>query len=290
MRFNLKKQPANLASQFRAVQISDLEAHKLLPATVYLYLEANEKFLALKEPFDFFTEAELEKFSKRGTFHVPEHFDLAIPFREAGQSVRSMFEWSGGEGNELEPSSYEMSDAIIRQMANLWAPLDPTQKNNAGIESYFIAIFVHEIVDPLPSNWLDESRAKDLDGYLVSVLRAALSVFVALHLGFSDRKRLCDLYAWVFVESSGIVVSEDFNVTPQMKEIYSWTKEFIRSPGVEFLETDSITGKKGRVIEQLSSRLKRICSELISDQSRLRSIHLEPWVIQQKETEVRDAA
>ncbi len=287
MRFNLKKQPAKLATQFRALLITELEAYKLLPSTVYLYLEINQKFLALKEPFDFFTEEELEKFSKQGTFHVPEHFDIAAPFREAGQRVRSMLEWSGGDGEELEPASYEMSDSVIRQVAGLWAPLDPTRKDFAGIETYFAAIFAHEIVTPLPSAVLIEARANDLDLYLVSVMRAAFSVFIALHLGFCDRERLDELYAWVFTNSARLPISKEIPVTPQMKEVGAWVSSFISEPGVSLLASDVFNTEKGRVPEQLKSRMKRICNELMSKEARLKSIHSDPWVL---ESEGGDAA
>lgn len=289
MRFNLKKQPGKLADRFRALPISELEAHKLLPGTVYLYLEANQKFLAVKEPLDFFTEAELEKYSKLGTLHVPEHFDIADRFREAGHTVRSMLEWTGGEGEELEPSSFEMSDAIIRQMASLWAPLDPTRNDNAAIETFFAVIFAHEIVDPVPNEWLDDARAKDLDLYLISIMRAALSVFIALHLGFGDRAKLNELYTWVFATSANLSAPNNTSVSPQMKELGDWVSSFIVSPEITLLESGIFNVKAGRVPEKLKSRLKRICKELMSKDARLQSVHAEPWTAG-NDSEVRDAA
>lgn len=164
-------------------------------APVYVYMQANEKFVGIKSPLDFFTEAELTKLKPLGMFFFPPFMDRSLFFREKARSLRKLLGWSP-RAEDLGPAPFELSDAVLRALAPLWGP-------DIAVENFFVTVFANELCSLLEAEKLAHAREKDVDLFERALMVSSWSVFVALHCGWTRPELLDRLRSWSFDRAMG---------------------------------------------------------------------------------------
>lgn len=275
MQFKLRKLPKAKAAELTTFPIDTAEPFRPLPAPIYVLLTKNEKLVSIKGPFDFFTPHELTKMKLGGMYFYGPILRQVEPFLDAAREVKKMLAWNQPSATKvLEPSPFEISDAILRKMASLWAILPPSESESEqkgiAVESYFAVAFANELCEPIPGDRLDQAREKDPDLYEIALLRSGVFVFLALHLGYQDLKRLSDLRYRFFSELIQVTAFSDFApLSMELSDLKRWTENLIHSPDVHLLSSDLFQYSLSRVSQKLRSRLARVRSDLANPESSL---------------------
>jgi hypothetical protein len=249
MDFSHRKLPNEAAQTLRLCPIQSVAPYALMLAPVYVYMKRNEKFVAVKAPLDFFTPEELEKLRPLESFFIPEFVDSAIPFRDAGRRVRSLLSLP------VQPAPYELSDATLRTMGPLWG-------NGAVIEPFFIAIFANEVCDLLPGDLLKSSRDGNLAAYETGIIRSALTVFLALHLGYCDLDFLNQLRLDVFKDAlSGKETFAD--ALSERDELRALAGAILRTSSSKIVKAEFFAASHGTIAVKLVARMERVKAQMI---------------------------
>lgn len=267
MHFKTKKLPKEKAAQLEPFPVHTAEPFRPLPAPVYVLLAHNQKLVSIKGPFDFFSGQDLVKMKAGGTYYYGPILKRVEPFLLAAGEVKKMLGWSQPTATRvLEAAPYEISDAILRKMASLWAPVSSSGSSKdevIGVESYFAVAFANELCDPMPGSRLEMVRDRDPDLYEIALLRSGVFVFLALHLGYMDVKLLSDLRYRFFNEL--IKMTSVQNIIPmsqELSELKRWTENLIHSPEVRLISSEQFQFSISRVTQKLKARLFRVRSEL----------------------------
>jgi hypothetical protein len=270
MEFQTRKLPKTKAAELSSFPIETAEPYRPLPAPVYILLSRNEKLLSLKGPFDFFTARDLERLKKGGALFYGPIYSRVAPFEAVARDVRKILGWNVPNAtNVLEPTPYEISDAVLRRLGAVWAPVSTMngadRDGPIGIESYFAVAFANELCEPIPGNWLEHAREKDPDYYELSLLRSGVFVFLALHLGYLDLRMLNAFRLRFFHEAVHVFGSGGAESAPlslELAELKKWTETLIHTPEVTTISSDQFDHSIGRVTQKLKSRLLRVRKEL----------------------------
>ena len=192
MDFTRRKLSKEAMDQLYRIRVDSVKPFALMSAPVYLWLGANEKFISLKAPFDFFTAEELEKIKAGHRFlYLPPAVRSLLPFRNAGLQVRALirpkrerpkapdpktqYPWVG-----MTPAPYELSNEVLKIIGPLWWEYS---EDVIGVEPFLVSIFVNELCSPLPNEKLLTARETNTDLYDHALLCSSFAVFIALHLG-----------------------------------------------------------------------------------------------------------
>jgi hypothetical protein len=252
MEFSQRKLPKEAAPNLRICPIQSVRAFALMLAPVYVYMEKNEKFVAVKAPLDFFTPEELERLKPFQKFFLPEFVDHALPYREAGRSVRALLLWERDGGNlkeaTLAPAPYEVSDATFRIIASLWG-------EGTRVEPFFIATFVNELCDVLDGALLKAARDLDVKRYEEAVFLSSWSVFLSLHLGRCSLEYLNCLRLAIFratVSGETPVWRED------EVELIELARASLEAGAYRSTTGDFFDSREERLAQRLSSRMRRV--------------------------------
>jgi hypothetical protein len=260
--------PKETSAELEAFKAETAEPYRPLPAPVYVLLSRNSKLLAVKGPFDFFTPRDLEKMKAAGQYFYGPILGRVEPFIEAARDVGTMLGWSSPTATTvLEPAPYEISDAVLRKLGTLWAPVRSAEGDAAetaiGIESYFAVAFANELCEPIPGDRIEMARERDPDLYDIALLRSGVFVFLALHLGYLDLKMLSALRFRFFNELINVTGLGNFiPLSMELSELKRWTENLIHSPDVHLISSDQFKYSISRVTQKLRSRLKRVRTEL----------------------------
>jgi hypothetical protein len=236
--FSRKKLPKEAGANMRASPISGVQPFVAMPAPVYVFLRANEKFVAVKGPLDFFTPEELRKLLPMESFFLPDFIDHVATFRNAGKKARALLLL------EQELAPYEVSDAVIRIVGSLWNP--------AGIESLFVSAFLVELCDPLPGPVLEEARNRDVEDYEKRLLLSSWIAFLALHLGYCDLAFLNELRSSVFRREVGE------RIPAELAELTHIVRRELEARSYRQLEPDAFSGMPQPVARKAAARFARI--------------------------------
>jgi len=277
MEFRTRKLPKAKAAELTSFSIESAEPYRPLPAPVYLLLPRNEKLVSVKGPFDFFTSRDLERLKSGGHFYFGPIYSRVEPFHAVARDIQKMLGWNAPNAtNVLEPAPYEISDAVLRKLGTIWAPLSTMNGGDhdgpVAIESYFAVAFANFLCEPIPGNWLEMAREKDPDFYELSLLRSGVFVFLALHLGYLDLKMLSAYRIRFFHEAIQIFGSGGANSVPlslELAELKRWTENLIHSPEVLTISSDQFDHSISRVTQKLKSRLMRVRRELVDPAAEL---------------------
>lgn len=266
MHFKTRKLPKSKTAELEAYPVHTAEPYRPLPAPIYVLLPQNEKLISIKGPFDFFTPHDLTKMKAAGSYFYGPILKRVEPFLLAAQEVKKMLGWSQPTATRvLETAPYEMSDAILRKVASLWAPVASEGSNQQaiGVESYFAVAFANELCDPIPGSRLEIARDRDPDLYEIALLRSGVFVFLALHLGYMDVKVLSDLRYRFFNELIKLTGLQTFApMSQELSELKRWTENLIHSPEVLMVSSEQFEFSISRVTQKLKSRLLRVRTEL----------------------------
>jgi hypothetical protein len=265
MNFTQRKLPREAAEKLRICPIHTVSPYALMLGPVYVFMKLNEKFVAVKGPMDFFTPEELQKLAPMESFFFTEFVDHSLNFRQTARACRALMVWNPqpsiaqvGESSYPEvpvpPSSFELSDALLRLIGPLWS----ASPQGPAIEPFFVAVFVNELCEPLPPEMLVQAREQDVLKYEHSILLSSWAVFLAIHLGHCDLAFLNALRVDAFRESgieSGIHLKSG-----TLGELMNLASRTIRDQDYAKLSQGLIVEleAKSRNGAKLASRLKRV--------------------------------
>jgi|GEM_PF-974557 len=266
LEFTARKLPKEAAENMRSCSIHSVQPYALMLAPTYVFLRANQKFVAIKEPLDFFTPDELKKVALMASFFFPEFVDQALPFRDRAKTVRSILQWKSGATTTqpLPPSSFEVSDSILKLVAPLWS-------QDLTIEPFFVVIFISELCDLIPETDLLSVRDQSLELFDKALTVSAWATFLAIHLGYCELSFLTAFRTEVFQEVAGITAL-NFRTT-DLDEIKVIARDTSISTDADFFSIDTFTGRDERAASKILARLKRIQERLIVRSAAVVSIH-----------------
>jgi hypothetical protein len=270
MEFRTRKLPKAKAAELSSFPIETAEPYRPLPAPIYLLLSKNDKLVSVKGPFDFFTARDLEKLKVGGAYYYGPIYRRVQPFQAIARDIQKILGWNAPNATTvLEPAPFEISDAVLRKLGSVWAPLSTIngadRDGPLAIESYFAVAFANELCEPIPGDWLELAREKDPDTYELALLRSGVFVFLALHLGYLDLKMLNSYRKRFFNEAIQIFGSGGADSVPlslELAELKRWTESLIHSPEVHTISSDQFDHSISRVTQKLKARLARIRKEL----------------------------
>ena len=267
MNFSQKKLTQESLSRLYRVKVETIKPFALMLAPVYLFLRANEKFISVKAPLDFFTSEDLARLKSYDYFYLPECTSVLMPFREAALRVRRLLTTtSGGRGASegslnfptvaLPLAPYELSNEILRAIGPLWWEYSDSR---LGIEPFLVTVFANELCDLLPSEQLLHARDKDTVNYDRALLRSSWAVFLALHLGYCDLPFLNQLRQEVFSKNlNGISKNSWLN---EIEELALFAGESVNEK-TRLLTQDLFKSREDRIFQKITARMDRIRSEL----------------------------
>jgi hypothetical protein len=285
MEFTRKKLPKDALGQLCQLSIHTVQPYALMLAPIYVLLKENEKFVSVKAPLDFFVPDELTRLSPYENFYLPDLVISILPYREAGARVKAILSWKRApkdkrDGSflasvQLPPPPFEVSDAVLKILGPLWWDQG---EQGAGVEPYFITIFVNELCELLPSEKLLYAREKDSENFEQALLKSSWVVFLALHLGYYNLDFLNELRLRVFQE----VVDEKLPslvTRNEVEELINIVHLYFRSSTLRLFKGDFFSSRIEKVSRKLASRLERIKAEMLSRNSSPPSIYGEKGFI-----------
>ena len=240
--------------------IGEVQPFELMLVPVYVYLQRNERFVAVKAPMDFFVPEELERLAPLKSVFVPKFVESLQPFLTAARRIKALLSWMPiVEGDvEMPPPPYALSDAILRVVGPLWSA--PTR-----IEPYFVSVFVNGLCEPIPPELLRETRDRSVELLDRAVFRSSLAVFLALHLGYADREFLSWLRVHAFREiGSGVDHGQPaVEAASEINELLWVVARTITGSATRVLDGASLGALEGRMAQRLQARLQRVAKEFV---------------------------
>lgn len=257
MEFSKRKLPKEAADSLRICPIDTVKPYALMLAPVYLFMKANEKFVSIKAPLDFFTPEEIDRLRSFECFYLPVSVDAALEFRQAARSVRALLTWKPvSKDIPLNPSPYEISDAVIRILGPLW------WKDEQGwpvIEPFFVSVFTSELCDELPGELMKEARDLSVELFEKATLVAGWSVFLALHLGQCDLSYLSRLRRRVFEQT----VQGQSGEKGEIGELIALVRSEVESKHAQAVSSSIFSNRNERGCQKLLGRFIRIKDQLM---------------------------
>jgi hypothetical protein len=269
VKFDYRKLPKASVQTLRRIEVSTFAPLETLVAPVYVYLQQNQKFVAIKAPLHYFLPEELQKLKPYKNFYVPEFVDSVLPYQRAGESVRTLLSLvqkspvqtqNGVELAEIPPPQHEIDHAVLHLIGTLWNP-------GAKVEPFFLHFFASEVCVPISEKLWTTSHDEDIERFELALLRSSTVVFLALHLGYCQRESLTRLRDESFSASfSGnlppISTREQTQLIRLVSEVVPdcETREITLDTLLAAL-TASKTYKK--TLRKLEARLQRIQTEMI---------------------------
>lgn len=275
MLFNKIKLPASAVSQLRKVAIDVVKPYVLMMAPAYIFMRRNEKFISVKEPLDFFEPDELKKYSSFKEIYFADFIDEVAPFHHAARVVRRLLslkdkvavkEGESFPNISLAPSTYEISDAVIRSVGPLWS-------SGRKIEPFFVIFFADELCGPFPKELLLHARDQDVNEYEYALIRSSLAVFFALHLGHCHLGFLQELRASVFKVTLGLEKTFFIERRRDLREIVDLIDLAFKDLNTQVVQGGAFSSRKERFSQKIASRLDRIDREFIDPDKPLPTIH-----------------
>lgn len=262
MRFKERKLPANAALRLKRCPVSTVSPYAPMIVPVYVLMKRNKKFICVKGPLDFFEPAELERLKPLENLFVPSFIESAQPFQKAARAVKALLQWTPRASTAsaghfpmvpLSPSSFELSDSILRILGPLWG-------QGIQIEPYFMSIFASELCGLLDQKLLIEAKSKDVESYELALIKSGCAVFLAFHLGYRQLDFLNELRASFFKESvfEGASFAND-----EILELSHLINEWIFEPECTGISQMHFQDRPEKVAQKLLSRIQRIEKELL---------------------------
>lgn len=278
MDFTVKKIPLQSSLGLLNCPVHTVRPFALMLAPVYVFMRRNSKFVAIKAPLDFFTPDEIDRFRPFQSFFFSPFVKTVVPYRDAGCRVRAILSWQprGTADGLLAPSSYEISDAILRVLGTLWGNFElgknSARRIEAAIEPFFASVLVNEICEFLPEELMKETRDQSIEAYDLAVFRSSLAVFLALHLGYCEWDFLNRLRTYVFYETASSACKLHWQPSFQVysadqQELVDLAFSLMPNLNARLIQADWFRSNQMRASQKLASRLERIQSQLM-DQKR----------------------
>jgi len=277
MEFDKKKLPKeNLHTLYR-VKVETIKPFALMLGPTYLFFKANEKFVLVKEPLEFFTDVELTRLDLHKYFYFPSTVASILPIREAGQRARSLLEMKEivfdkniGSAEEdaypaviLPPSSFELSDRILRTVGPLWFTYP---QDGIAVDPFLVTIFVNEVCDLLPAERLIKAREQNSERIDQALFRSSWVVFLALHLGYTDLNVLNDLRLRIFEENMDCL-DPPVSILNELDELIEISYQSFENSKMQLLRMDFFSKQNVKISQKLEDRFARIKNSLVNSGS-----------------------
>src|SRR5688572_28742190 len=133
MFYSRKKLSSDESNYLVKISSGDLEPYNLLYSPVYVYLVKNEKFLAVKGPFDFFSDEDLERLKTHDAFYVPKFVQSLNYFRKSAKQIRIVLQSRLTTTLRIQQdpnfkvltarAPFEISNTILSVLGMLWNKL-----------------------------------------------------------------------------------------------------------------------------------------------------------------------
>lgn len=269
MEFSKKKLPKEQLPELYRVRIETVKPFALMLGPVYLYFRANEKFVSVKGPLDFFTESEIFKLRHFKYFYFPDFISAILPFREAGQNVRRILSsdvtrvQSTSEVPypevQLGAASFAEADLILSMIGRLWCDYPG---KGIGVEPYLVTILVNEVCDLIPSDELLLGREASIEKFDKALFRSSWVVFLALHLGYCDLDFLNELRLRIFQEN--VKGGPPILYMSEVDDLIGLAYESLRNSRLQLIRKDFFYNRDERVAQKLEFRLERVIKEFLS--------------------------
>lgn len=264
MDFTRRKPSRDSMDRLYRIKIDTVKPFALMLAPVYLWLGANEKFISVKAPLDFFTADELNRLKGFQYFYLPESAGSVLPFRQAAHQVRALLRIKPKRpmaltsqaqfpSVPLSPAPYEVSNEVLKLIGPLWWEFS---EEITGIEPFLVTAFTNELCELIPEAKLFAARELDTRKYDWALLCSSWTVFLALHLGYCDYAYLNSLRLKAFDQTlDGVALGGGDDLIQLAYEVLRQNPKQI---------TNEDFSKRGDLLSQkISSRLIRISRELV---------------------------
>jgi len=276
MDFTERKLQKSAAADLKRISLESLRPFTPMFAPVYVFMKRNEKFLGIKSPLDFFSPPDLDKVRPFDAVYVPRAFsDLVAGYQDAGRRVKTLMfekpeEIARGKQDSTYPevklgqSSFELSDAVIRVLGPIWG-------KKLSLEPFFIAAFVEDFCERIPEEFLLQARDTNIELYELGLLRAGVAVFLAIQLGFCN-KRFLDEFRWQVFQRFALGKSTAHHAT-DLSEIEDMTISLVRDSMEKQVDALQISALSGLTAAKVAARFKRIESQFAKNSPFVGSIY-----------------
>jgi len=241
---------------------SEIEPNRILFAPVYLYLRSNQKFVSIKEPLDFFTEADIEKLKTYENIYVHSFEKKLVPFQRAGKDLNqylTSFEQNRWKQVQKGPYPYEVDHFILKRLSYLWGI-------DLSIEPFFTAVFVESFSGALEFKILKQAQEMDVVVYEKAFLLSSWIVFMALHIGYNDYDFLNKIRNEIF-EFCLKAEKNPFN-NSELEELFKISKNWVGENPFQKMTFQQFEKELSRVNQKFASRLK-VVKEQFSENLKL---------------------
>jgi len=171
--------------------VHTIEPYSLMLAPVYVLMRLNHKLVSVKAPLDFFLPDELERLKRYEMFYIPKFVQLSVQFQTAARVMKNVLH---SEIAGLKPAPYEVSHEILSLIAPLWG-------KELQVEPFFMAIFAHELCEPLTPEQIVWAREQAVVRHDLGLMLSGAFVFIAAHLGWQDFEALTQARNDIYVRT-----------------------------------------------------------------------------------------
>lgn len=244
MDFERKKLNLTELNTLIEMDVGDLVPLRPLGTVVYLRLVQNQKLVAIKGPFDFFTSDEIDRI--RGAEKVYAHpiLESVDKIRRVAERVRSVLAWQEpAEGIFLEPAPYEISYSLKPHLSAVWRRNDQA----LALETYFLPFFMEVLCGALPTEEFVRFRNEDFTAFEDALLCVDTTLFLAMNCGHLDVKYLSESREKLFREC---IEGSRADVSIEIRELFEWARNRLREQSVtrlyqeDFKSDDHVTAAK----------------------------------------------
>ena len=199
MLFDDKKLSTESIDELLQCPVHTVEPYSLMLAPVYVLMKLNQKLVSVKAPLDFFLPEEIERLKSYETFYIPKFVKSSVPFQTAARVTKNILL---SKTDDLPPAPFEISHEIIKMVAPLWG-------NSLEIEPFFMAIFAHELCEPLSPDQVVWAREQAVVKHELGLMLSGTFVFMAVQLGWFDYQALTEARNKIYDRT---VQGEEWNV------------------------------------------------------------------------------
>jgi len=271
LEFTHRKLSIEQGRSLKAISVSNVELYRLMPTPVYVYMQKNQKYVAIKSPLDFFSHQDIQKIIRLPQIYMTEFADLLGPIRNAAKAIRYAMDqsaytikdhsgkWKYPDVN-LGVPSFVTSDSIWKKASQIWS-------SKMAVEPYTVAIFVDHLCSPIPAEEMEKAREGDIDGFELAILRSSWAVFLALQLGYFNPGYLNRLRAESF--SRSVNHADIAFPRSEEEELIQYVFRILPEIQIHALAEENILKLKSRIAEKLRFRMER-SKEKIKPEERLK--------------------
>ena len=205
MNFDKRKRSKEEARDLVHIPADEIRPYEVLTAPVYVYLKANQKFIALKGPLDFFDENSIKNILGKNNIFIGPFYEEAQEIKKYAKALREELMQPYVRYNDFndrpfpDPQitlpTYARSRICLRKATEIWS-------SDRTIEPFVVMIYIDELCGLIPKSDLIRAYNRDVDQFELALLRSSWAVFLAMHLGYYDLDALTHLrlnaFNWTF--------------------------------------------------------------------------------------------